>query len=255
MVPKVSQFLFVPAIVLASLALSAQDKEDLVAFIGQEKADALEHSIRSFDSFLEANYPEGEIQHKTIQFLSDYESWLENEGYENENDDSWRIDKMAAGDLIDDLEQSGLRRDIWLYTYEKDEPGPIVMAYLDSVRKEMENQSQRGQKIVFREIDSIDGLLEIPPATEEQIDKETEQINRRVSATNSALDAIIAKFGKEKLVVFLTGIAIRVGGVSPQLSLSAMLDKQDEIDFDEYYTKVYLVKEYYYPLLYSVARR
>ena len=81
-------------------------------FLGQEKANALDQVVNSFDTFLATNFPDKETQgERTLAFLQKLSITFT-------PDTSWIFDTKKNIKIIKKLESSGIRKEILLYEYE-----------------------------------------------------------------------------------------------------------------------------------------
>ena len=114
---------FIPHIIaIGILAIScstvSQDKNSNLKqfndFLGQDKANALNSGVESFDQFLKTNFPGKEL--KRIKLFLEY--LQKNLG----PDSIWNLPTKRNKKIIAEFESSGLRKEIWVYGFEEYEP-------------------------------------------------------------------------------------------------------------------------------------
>ncbi|MFC0878872.1 hypothetical protein ACE01N_19910 [Saccharicrinis sp. FJH2] len=89
------------------------DLNGLNTFLGKEKSESLNETVSSFDSFLKMNFPEDS------DFNSRAKSFLNYIIKNKTADNSWIIDTVETVKIFDNLEASGMRKEIFLYGYEE----------------------------------------------------------------------------------------------------------------------------------------
>ncbi len=89
------------------------DIEEFNKFLGQEKAEVLNYTVNSFREFLDLNYPdisdENERVSEFLKTLTDTKDYNYN----------FIIDKEQCNTIINRWEESGLRKEVWLYWNEE----------------------------------------------------------------------------------------------------------------------------------------
>lgn len=115
----------------------AKQLEEFYSVFNQEQKEAFELAIISFDQFLERNFSEGQTpEKKLLQFLEEVKDPAK---YKR-----WEFGRVEAGEVLLKFEESGLRKEIWLYDFEKDseiyeviqltEKGGVVVNETDSLK-------------------------------------------------------------------------------------------------------------------------
>jgi hypothetical protein len=94
--------------------------EQFNEFLGQEKANALDQAVKSFEDFLIVNYSDQNTRDKRIR------SFLKQLSINPAPDSSWVFDTQRNKAIIQMLETSGMRREILLYGYENYTPQYLI---------------------------------------------------------------------------------------------------------------------------------
>ena len=186
-----------------------------------QKANDLIKAIESFDNFLNVNFSDSmTTNNKIIQFL---EHELRNI---NSNNDNWILDIKKNQELIDQFEKSGLRKDFWLYGYEKAElnknDDEIIPIICDSA------------SIVEQREDSVKFLNMRWQSAESQIVYALQEMNTKDTVILSYIDA--------------RRIA---GNISYGLLLNGLLTVSDTYNYNNILMKIVLVNEIYSGMIYS----
>lgn len=105
---------------------------DFNSTLGEQKAAALDEAIDSFDEFLQVNFPnEKTYQDRAFSFLLELDSACK-DGIALALDTSWSLNPENHQRVFDLFENSGLRREIWLFGYEEYYPKNDLSELLDS---------------------------------------------------------------------------------------------------------------------------
>ncbi|MGI8892021.1 MAG: hypothetical protein ACR2GN_01040, partial [Bacteroidia bacterium] len=105
---KTSYFSFL-FILCFSCSPKSSELEEFNKVLGEEKAKALDELIVTFQEFLDINYTEGDLGEKTKEFLMD------NSNYKFPQ---WKFEKLSNKRILEKIEQSGLRKELYLYESE-----------------------------------------------------------------------------------------------------------------------------------------
>jgi hypothetical protein len=230
-------------VALFSNTLTYAQNEEFDEFIGIEKAKVLHKAIASFENFLSLNYSASASYNQSVTaFLTDF-----NNQNIDQTLDKWVLDSSQTEKLIIEFEQSGLRKDIWLYIDEIDSPNQKVMDYILYVRS-------LNDTILYVEtdtvtIDDFEELLDIPEVEGPENFRELEEPHA-YATYNSAITAGIHKFSADSILREYAEIQLDIGSISPHLIASAMLEYGDKVNYNSFYTKAMLVKEFYFDILY-----
>ena len=111
------------------------EKNGLRAFneaLGIEKSKALDKAVESFEDFLKVNFPNQQTYaDQAFSFLLELDSAC-NEGASFYLDSSWTLNSENDKRLVALFENSGLRREIWLFGYEGYYPKHDLSDILDT---------------------------------------------------------------------------------------------------------------------------
>jgi hypothetical protein len=113
-------------LLLASCKTSRNETEQIEEFytvFGVEQREAFELAVKSFDSFLEINFSE----HKTLE--EKLQSFLE-EIMDSILSSRWQINMDEGREVLLKYEESGLRKEIWIYSFEEEDEEMEIMKLL-----------------------------------------------------------------------------------------------------------------------------
>lgn len=214
--------------------------------IGNDKAEILNKSIESFDEFLRINYNNQTNQnHRIIEFLKTIQK---NEYCPDEN---WIFSTESNKQIIEQFEKSGLRKEIWMYGFERRERKKEYQEYYDNYRD-----------IAFSTTKSLGSLKdlniedEIFPLTNDSLFMESlKQDDIRFDSTKIATEIsnIIIALDKIKptdsLLINYIETKLIAGSISPSLLINILLYNYERHNFDNPLIKVILVTEFYYGIM------
>lgn len=130
--------LFLLTIVLISCSSEDQHSENngINTFnetLGIEKSRALDEAVDSFEDFLKVNFPNQKTySERAFSFLLELDSACNNHGAVYSLDWSWTFDLKNSRRVVGLFENSGLRREIWLFGYEEYSPNNDLSELLDT---------------------------------------------------------------------------------------------------------------------------
>ena len=226
--------------------LSKNDLKGLNDFLGEQKTGALNTLIQSFDNFLQLNYPQFEKGNARIQqYLLDHDKA---NLYYPDSLPKWKFDHKDISSTLEQLEISGMRKEICIYGYEK--PGNTYS--LDGFFADP-----------FADIDTNDlGSLIIEDLEEEIIpiwygDMDSTEWQRRIEESERRLDSLLftnirgqllyglAKFSPNDTTIqrFLE-VTNMLGGL-PEITMAETRLGQ-EMNFEEPFFKRLIVADTYY---------
>lgn len=247
---------FIIACIVFALSSCNQNAEsdainDFDESLGKEKAEALNLALNSFETFLEVNYPDQESQSQRIKlFLEQLET-------DYEIDSSWVFATSENKEIMEAWENSGLRKEVWLYGYEEEGyiPKYDIHELLPPDDFYTPNESDSIQDIGELEIDLIeDSLLPITELDKYELDIiEREEKMRNWLFSNSEGDFLyaLAKYGADdKLVNGYVEIHIQMS-ISPGIIISALLDIDNDVNFNNPFIERIILVEIYYPLMHQ----
>jgi hypothetical protein len=232
-------------VALLSNTLTNAQNEEFDKFIGIEKAKVLNKAIASFDNFLSLNYSDSaSYGQRVTAFLTDF-----NNQNTDQNLDKWVLHSSQIKELIIEFEQSGLRKDIWLYNDEIDSVNQKIMDYILYVRFLNDTIPYVEKDTLIT--DDFEELLDIPEVEGSEDFREVEEPHA-YHTFNSALTAGIHKFSADSILMDYAEIQLDIGSISPHLIANAMLEYGDKVDYDSFYTKAMLVMEFYSDIRYPL---
>lgn len=208
-------------------------------FLGKEKAKAFNEAIKSFDKFLETNFPNQDNQSdKTKKFLKQFLN-------SDSPDSSWIFRTKRNKKILEQLESSGLRKEIWIYGKENyDEKYNIY----DLINPFKNDSSQSLGKVEIIE----DEIIPIPrPAIDStelaRLEKERDEQYNNLLMTNEKGEILygLAKFANnDSIVQKYVEVKLIAGDISPSLVASAFLSQIK--DFENPFIKRMIFVELYY---------
>lgn len=132
---KTTIVLLASVVVACTPASRHSEEKGLEAFnetLGVEKSKALDETVDSFEEFLTVNYPNQKTySERVFSFLLELDSAC-NDGIFYAQDMSWTLNSDNDKRVVDLFENSGLRREIWLFGYEEYYPKNDISEFLDS---------------------------------------------------------------------------------------------------------------------------
>ncbi len=211
-------------------------------FLGKEKATALNEAIKSFDKFLETNFPNQDNQSdKTKEFLKRFIN-------SNSPDSSWIFTTKRNIKLLVQLESSGLRKEIWIYGKENYAEKYNIYDLINPFK----NDSSQG----LGELEIIeDEIIPIPRPTTDStelagIEKELDEQYNNLLMTNEKGEFLygLAKFANNDSIVHeYVEVKLVAGDFSPSIVASAFLSHIR--DFENPFIKRMIFVELYYWLI------
>ena len=132
---KLAIFLLTMVLVSCSSEDPRLEKNGLKAFnetFDSEKSKALDEAVDSFEEFLKVNFPNQKTySERAFSFLLELDSAC-NDGAVFDVNWSWKFNSKNIIRVVDLFENSGLRREIWLFGYEEYYPKHDLSDLLDT---------------------------------------------------------------------------------------------------------------------------
>lgn len=222
------------------------DLSGFEAFIGEKKSSALNALLRSFDDFLQLNYPKlGAGNPRIQQFLLDYDKANR---YYPDSLPAWKFDHKDISITLKRFEESRLRREVCIYGYEE----PETYYPLDRFYSDWESEV---------ELDSL-GTLIIDDIEEEVIPiwpKGMDSLQRKqlLEESEKRLDSILftningqflyglAKFSpNDTTIQYLLEATNMIGGL-PDISLVEQRQGR-QMNFEEPFLKRLIAADTYF---------
>lgn len=208
-------------------------------FLGNEKAIALNEAIKSFDRFLGTNFPNQVNQSdRTKEFLKQFIN-------SNIPDSSWIFTTKRNKKILEQLESSGLRKEIWIYGKENYAEKYNVYDLIYPFKNDS-SQSLVELEIIENEI------IPIPrPATDStdlaRIENELDEQYNHLPVINEKGEFLygLAKFANNDSIVHeYVEVKLVAGDISPGIVASAFLSQIE--DFENPFIKRMIFVELYY---------
>ena len=215
------------------------DIENFNEFLGKEKATALNEAIESFDNFLETNFPKQDNQSdRTKEFLKQFLN-------SDSPDSSWIFTTNRNKRIIEQLESSGLRKEIWIYGNENYDEKYNIHDLINPFENDS-SQSLGKAEIIEDEIIPIQ-RPEIDSTELARIEKERDEQYNNLLMTNEKGEFLygLAKFANNDSIVHeYVEVKLIAGDISPSLVASAFLSQIK--DFENPFIKRMIFVELYY---------
>ncbi len=244
------------AVIFVSCANNiAQDKEKIIQFnkfLGDDKAFALDNLLFSFQEFLNKNYSSEEhLATKTRHFLR----------YLLKNDceplDSWKFNTKKNLKVFNAFEESGLRKEIYLYQYEIEAHEFLKQEYsiYDIIK---ETETEQTNNLNLGELDTVlfDIVIPIVELSKEDsiasMEREKEMQNRMDNALVFNLNGRflygLAKYGTDSTAYNYAEAIVTAGELSPLL-IAMVFTNLSSRSLEDPFTQRIIVVELYYFLM------
>jgi hypothetical protein len=240
---KLNHIIAIGLLAISCSTLSQEKNKDLKEFndfLGQEKANALNSAVESFDQFLMTNFPDNEAE-RTEAFLEYVQ-----ENFEPKS--TWSLPTKRNKKIISEFESSGLRQEIWVYGYEEYEPQYDIYELLPPEQpdtSDIQNLGELDLDELFEE--DIIPISNIDSAEIARREKELEERIKNSLHFNNYGQYLyaLAKFNlSDTTVQEYVDAKVVAGNISPVLIASGLLSQN--IDFKDSFIKRILVTEFYY---------
>ena len=242
------KFNYVIIIGLLSISCSTWSQEknnylkDFDDFLGQDKATALNSAVESFEQFLKTNYPDLDNQSKRTRAFLEY--------HQNnfEPDATWNLPTKRNQKIISDFEESGLRKEIWIYGYEEYEPKYDIYEILHPEEQDTSIIQDPGDFDLYDPYDEeILPLSNIESAEIARHEKEMKDRIRNSLHFNSYgqyLYALTKYTLNDTTIQHYVEVKVLVGNTPSGVIASGLLSQG--IDYDNPFIKRILIAEFYY---------
>ncbi len=232
------KFIAISILILLSSAANltyAQTKNDLKGFndfLGKEKAKVLNQTVKSFDKFLDDNFPDSKsTSDKTrsyLELIMNYTSYVEK---------NWKTNRKANKKLLEKWEESGLRIEIWWYDGEE-----YYADHLEIDTTVFDLETIEDDEIVpFTNRDTI---------RESSVDFE----NYKFSNTFGKYLFGLKQFApNDTLVQDYVDVKTEVGDISPTSVANAFIVLFQDLD-EPFIKRIIVVEFYYYFMEWDVER-
>jgi hypothetical protein len=139
----------------------AKQLEEFYAVFAPQQKKAFEFAVKSFDSFLEINFSEHRTPEEKLQtFLQEImDSTLSSR---------WEINMDEGREVLLKYEESGLRKEIWIYSFEEEDEEMEIMKFL--YPGQVITQDKDSSKQFIRYGAYLQGLMKIKKPSELVLD-------------------------------------------------------------------------------------
>jgi hypothetical protein len=219
--------------------------EKFNAFLGADKAAALNDAVDSFDRFLQTNYSE-------FDNSSDrYVAFLKQIAEHNAPNERWVSDTNHNSEIIDAFESTGLRKEIWLYGYESYESDRDFSKVLPPPEpKDSSKIKDLGELHLELIIEDSMRDYTYDSAAVAKMEKEWEERRRNSLHTNIQGDYLysILKYAPKDSFAYGAAEGIyQVGNLSPGVVSHGFLENIK--NFDDPFVKRLMITEFYFELV------
>lgn len=229
-------FLFIG---LTSLSCNnnTSDNKEFIEFLGTKKSEALNKLVFSFDDFIKTNY--GDVNDKNIRaFLNDFSC-------EDSLNSILIFETEKNKKILEDVEKTGLRKDIWLYGSETD--------YKEYPILELTSKTEQNDSLKVVELDIKDEFIPIRSDKSINYDSLEKAIKLRWDTTLSsnqrgAFLFGLYKYSNDTIIKDYVEAKTSVGGdISPCLISDGLLSLRT--DLNNVYIKYIILTEIYYSMI------
>ncbi len=203
---KTSYFSFL-FILCFSCSPKISELEEFNKVLGEEKAKALDELIVSFQEFLDINYTEGDLGEKTKEFLMD------NSNYKFPQ---WKFEKLSNKRILEKIEQSGLRKELYLYEFENYEAEYNIADLL-------RNNTNDTSNLEYSEPIEEEIIPITPYSKSIEIDRNENDNMQKFNIRGKFLYSLAKQFPKDTMIVQYVDIKIVAGDISPSLMSGGFL--------------------------------
>jgi hypothetical protein len=213
-------------------------------YLGKEKSYALDQLIQLFDNEISSHIKD---DYDTNMVIKDFVELSEVCAPYFLND-FLQVDSIKAKHILQLIESSGLRQEIWLYdTLEYS--GNETIAYYHKIQDSLRKTDKFN--ILFdlgNVVDSFPEFLDFPFDTIPVITFDT---TRLISRYSKIVEALHKCCSENELINDYCETKIMSDEVSPTILAVSILDYAKDIELNDYQVKVILVTEFYYHFLYN----
>lgn len=264
---KLAIFLFALVLVSCSSEYPRLGQNGLKAFnetLGSKKSKALNEAVDSFEEFLKVNFPNQDTySERAFSFLVELDSACNNHGVVYSLDWSWTLDSKKNRRVVDLFENSGLRREIWLFGYEEYYPKNDLSELLDTnifysspdtfspatiqSDSELMEEAEYFSKMQGYNYDTLLKSMKV------------KRERRKNSLYNNEFGDYIyglMKHSKDSSWTKSFAMAQIQMAVSPCALVPSLIDfNQTKVDLSDPFIKRIIVVELYFPIIYSNVQR
>ena len=215
-------------------------------FLGTEKSNALDQMVKSFDNFLQINYPDKKTQGKRTR------AFLEQLATNYSPDTNWTFDTEKNIEILRQLEVSGMRREIWLYGYEDFEPKYNIHSLF--VDNEDDTIAEYGILDIDLEEEELIPLTKRDSAQQSEFE---ERIRKREEELQQKRDSALwlnmwgqflyglAKYSKDTIITDYVEAQLAAGHISISIIIDGFLNYYTNKDYEKPLTKRVMVANLY----------
>lgn len=219
-------------------------------FLGEEKTEALDQMVVSYDLFLEVNYPDkSSDQDRAVDFLQSLEEGL--------NDFPWTFETDKNREILAAIETSGTRQEIWLYGYED---GSRMHCFLQDIIDGKKANTADSIPLGDLEIELEEEVV-FPPELAARMKEEEEAAQRRWDSTLHVnlcgrFWEGIARFAAPEDSVYRDYLLVRdqANNLSPAIIVNGFLNYPDRVA-DPFFKRMIIVELYYFLVREDIHRK
>lgn len=255
-------FLFFLIPLMISCSKEEKQKRNELKFkeyLGKEKIEMLNEFINSYDSFIKRNYNKHQKYHDNVfEFLrvtlSDSLGMFGQEDFKVFNK-NWGIDEKEANRLIEKFENSSLRKEFWIYEFESLNPNSKQdRAFIDKI--DLANRIPDDELIDLSPIE--DDFSVIDTTVKSQKDSLDEYNVAKIDSFPYSTPASrfyigIYRFSNNEKLKEFSKMLWDNTQLNPYGILIGLCKYESDLDYDNYFTKIYIVMNVYYNYLYVIA--
>ncbi|GAB3236939.1 hypothetical protein J0A67_22565 [Algoriphagus aestuariicola] len=232
-------------LIIILLLFSCNNKQDNVKsfedYLGKDKAESLNLAISAWDNFVNINRGSKSVTDFSKGFLKKLmlmDSW--------DSLDKWSVDCKQFEKVIDEINETDLRKEFWMYSNETYDDNEVIQYYMDVKFKDYSNEPFD----TIKHNDDFEEILAVPESEDNPIKFDEPRI-RRQSSLHSRIISGIHKYCNEEVIRQGAEITIEVGNLSPNIVIGGLLENKERVDFSSYFTKAYIVQTIFYDFMNS----
>ncbi|MCZ4410599.1 hypothetical protein O3Q51_17415 [Cryomorphaceae bacterium 1068] len=242
------------------------EKNGLKAFnetLGVEKSKALDEAVVSFEEFLTVNYPNQKTySERAFSFLLELDSACR-DGLNFGANWPWQFNTEDNSRIVDLFENSGLRRELWLYGYEEYYPKNDLTELLDTsimyfFPDTFSPVTLRSDSILMEEAEWFSRMQGYDYDTLLKSMKAKREMRKNSLYYNEYGDFIYAlmKYSEDSSYVKSYSEAQIQIALSPCVLVPSLIEfNETEVDLSDSFIKRIVVVEFYYPMIDVLSKK
>lgn len=205
--------------------------------LGVEKTSALDRLVSSFQEFLEINYPEDDLGEKTRMFL------FEMERLDNTN---WEFEKKKNKDVINLIETSGLRKEMYIYLSEDYKGKYDIYDIFNSPYDDDTTVFELGE-LHLEDIE--EELIPINDSANSRVKTEINIDYTKFNINGDYLYALAKAYSQDTFILEYIDMKLNVGDISHSLVSGGFLSNYNNVELELPIVQRLIAVEIYYPML------